>query len=107
MSLNKAVVNAIHRFLDSPDPDTLHKMTTTGSIFRYLQHQDQLGVHACNQLFKHLGEHLKTLDHKTLMNLYKVLDRGFIGGKAFSTLVTKSMGESLLNKKPSIRTTCY
>lgn len=107
MALNKAVVKSIHRFLDQPDPKTLHGMVTTGSIFRYLEYQEQLGVAACNQLLGHLSDHLQTLDNNTLLKLYSAVGRGFVGSKTFATLLGKSVGTSFLPPRPSVRTASY
>lgn len=107
MALNKSVVNAIHRYLENPDTKTLHKMVVTGSIFRYLEYQEQLGSHVCDQLVEHLTVHLKTLDNKILIKLYEVLGKGFISSKSFGSLLSKSIGASFLKPKPSARTSYY
>lgn len=107
MALNKAVVKAVHRFLDNPDPKTLHGMVVTGSVFRYLEHQDQLGVSACEKLLGHLREHLQTLDNSTLLQLYSALGRGFVGSSTFATLLGRSVGQSFLPPRPSMRMTSY
>jgi hypothetical protein len=107
MALNKAVVQGIHRYLENPDTKILHKMVVTGSIFRYLEYQDQLGQDVCDKLVDHLTIHLKTLDNKILIKLYEVLGKGLISSKSFGALLSNSIGKSFLKPKPSMRSSYY
>lgn len=104
MALNKAVVKSIHHFLENPDDKVLHGLVVTGSIFRYLDYQEQLGVSVCDQLLQHISDYLKKLDNATLIKLYAAFGRGFISAANFSRIVSK---QSVLKGKPSQRSAYF
>lgn len=78
MILNKKVVAAIHRFVANPDRDTMIKLIKTGTIFRYLTCQAQLGEKVIDQLTKSFEEALPYVNQKDLMCVYRALNRGLV-----------------------------
>jgi len=105
--LNKAVVNSIHRLVQSPDPKEVRGLITTGSIFRYLECQEQLGEEVCEKLSQLLKEELKAIDAGTLIKVYSAMSKGYFSTKPFATQITNTARSTILKKAPSQRSGVY
>lgn len=103
MRLNKAVVASVQEFLKDPQEKAAVRMIASGSIFRYLECQDQLGVEACDQLVVVLNQYIDKLSHQERFALYRVLSRRRTP-LAWSPPTGRRQPAS---HRPSMRKTCY
>lgn len=105
MKLNKMVVAAILRLVENPNQGVILNLIRTGSIFRYLACQEQLGKETCDALQKMVEENISKLPSSELINVYRAVNRGLVGSAYLINYV--DVIKSRASAKPSSRMSVY